>query len=397
MEKRKKKEIVQISNDLNEIRLLGFSATDQNLLMALFMLVQGKSTGALSISYRDLRDICHIDSSMTADDFQNHLDKMSDMLLQCSIRKGDSNSIFKANIFSFFSLSKEKQELKFSVCKDWEYLFNNLQGNFTLFDFMILVKMKSKHSKTLYRMLCQYRGKNGEGWWYVPLEETEGSPGIKALFEIPEYARDKNGNIKKDKDGNPVQYQNKRILDDYIKPAIKEIINEKGFGEIECTAIKAKKHGSPIEGFQFDFKPSKKQKKLSDPLAAWISEVTGLDDESAKIVAKKAKENERDNKFILEAYEIAKCSKPRDLGKLLSSFMDHGFVRSSFDKQGQSEVENRTKKDYNAMVIDELLEEMAEEKECTEPKKPEKLELIEESGIEVEEIPGQLSFFVDGN
>lgn len=147
------------------------------------------------------------------------------------------------NLFTEFAIyvyksSKELESIEMQVNPQFEYILNQLSANFTAFELSEFIALSGKYTKTLYRLLKQYR--------------TTG----KAYFEWEEFCR-----IMDIPEKFAMCDIDKRIL----KPAIKELSKERNlFDQVrvpfknlayEKEKAKGRGRGGKVSGITFTFKP----------------------------------------------------------------------------------------------------------------------------------------------
>lgn len=137
-------------------------------------------------------------------------------------------------LFTTFKIDRKRQLLKISVNKDFKFILNELVKNFTRFDLHEFIKLDSKYSKTLYRLLKQYRS---TGRYEV---------GIEKFKEIMD---------------SPNSYSNKHIMDKIIKASINELNSKSYFQNLTCIPKYAHRRGRPVIGYIFTFTPEICQNK----------------------------------------------------------------------------------------------------------------------------------------
>lgn len=220
-------EIVKYGNTLNSMQFKDFTAMDYNVLMALCHKLRDQGTQELKFTFKELKQLT---------DFGNHsdqafaevLDRMIDKLIKVNATHitGDEKSRFV--LFPTFTTNVVKGTLTVSVNKKFSFLLNELTDNFTRFELREFAQLDGKYSKTLYRILKQYKY---TGWWKPTVEE------LKVVMDIPE------------------SYTNKIIMRDILKPTI-AVLAEK-FNGLTCEPIKAKKRGAPVERYYFTWQAEK--------------------------------------------------------------------------------------------------------------------------------------------
>lgn len=248
-------DIVRYHNDLNKVRIPNISELEQNLLM--LILVEIKNTRAGDIKELDVRTL----QKAFENDFKNNTEIGKYLLsLRDSFFKADFQRIVidrenlvkleTINLFSKFALvydepkDKPKEEwtnfvgLELSVNPEFEYIINELTANFTAFELAEFVGLSGKYTKTLYRLLKQFRSTGRAYFEWEHFKEIMDMPASYAMRDIE-----------------------KRIL----KPALKELTKERTLFDqtripFEKLSYEKKKgngrgRGGNVIGIEFTFKP----------------------------------------------------------------------------------------------------------------------------------------------
>ncbi|EAK4056570.1 replication initiation protein [Campylobacter coli] len=242
-------DMVKYHNDFNKIKLPSFTEIEQDLLCGLMVKLK-EEKGKVTFYPWDLRNI-----------LKSSYDNNSLMEFVSSLKrkffKADFTVIEKTtrgekeveahktiNLFTEFAIyvyesSKDLESIEIQVNPRFEYILNQLTANFTAFELSEFVSLSGKYTKTLYRLLKQYR--------------TTG----KAYFEWEEFCRIMD--IPENKTTGDID---KFIL----KPALKELTKERNlFDQIRVPfknlAYEKEKQkgtrgrGGKVIGITFTFKP----------------------------------------------------------------------------------------------------------------------------------------------
>jgi len=221
-------EIVKYDNKVNSLALSGFSAVELNLFMLLCSKTKDKGQELIELNYRDLKRLLGLEKQSDKY-FHEELYKMSSKMTRINGNFKNDKKFVAFNLFSTFSGDLEEKTLTVRVNVDFEFLLNEITKNFTRFEFAEFVKLESKYSKNLYRLLKQYRK---TGTYRVEADK------FRELMDCPK------------------SYQNMYFMRDCIGVAVKEL-SRGYFKDLQVTPIKAAKRGAPIVAYEFTFKPSK--------------------------------------------------------------------------------------------------------------------------------------------
>lgn len=254
-------DIVKYHNDFNKIKLPSFTEQEQNLLCFLLIKIKEKKDKEMIRIYpKDLygfsdKNLTNREITEILNSFENKFFKADFTII---VKDEIKNLIGKmrVNLFNYFVIwkdFKDKYNMELGMVDSWEefthidievnphfeYLVNELTANFTAFELAEFIALSGKYTKTLYRLLKQYR--------------TTG----KARFEWEEFCKIMD---------IPENYRQIDIDTRILKPAIKELSKERNlfdqmrvpFKNLAYEKEKAKGtrgRGGKVSGIIFTFKP----------------------------------------------------------------------------------------------------------------------------------------------
>ena len=221
-------EIVKYENKLNTLALSGFSAVELNLFMLICAKTKDKGQDLISLKYEDLKKSLGLERQSNKY-FHDELRKMSAKLLKIHCNFNDSKKFVVFNLFSTFIGDLEENSLDVRVNIDFQSLLNEITKEFTRFELSEFVRLESKYSKNLYRLLKQYRK---TGTYRIDAEK------FRELMDCPK------------------SYQNIYFMRDCVNPAVKEL-SQGYFENLKVTPVRSTKRGRPVVAYEFTFKPSK--------------------------------------------------------------------------------------------------------------------------------------------
>lgn len=230
-------EVVKYNNYLNTLRLKGFGHNDLNMFMALCSRMKGKGTEEMNFDFDEIKEITKYTQTSNSV-FINDLRRMNRKLMSINCEIEKENIITAFVLFPTFEIDTLKQTLSVSVNEKFIFVLNDLIGNFTRFELEEFVSLESKYSKSLYRLLKQFRG---TGTLKISVED------FREKMDVPD------------------SYSNKYIMDKIIKPSMTELENV--FKNLICNVIKAKTKGAPVIAYEFTYgkevyeKPKAEEKK----------------------------------------------------------------------------------------------------------------------------------------
>ncbi|MCV3431932.1 replication initiation protein [Campylobacter lari] len=244
-------EIVKYHNDFNKIKLPSFTEQEQNLLCGILTKIKENKTGE-SVKFTSKELLSFSTENLTNKALVGMVTTLREKFFKADftilIEDKERDLIGKEiiNLFQSFKLWYPKDDYEYanlkgvemSVNPRFEYLVNQLTANFTSFELAEFIALSGKYTKTLYRLLKQYRT---TGTAYFEWEE------FKRIMDIPE------------------NYEMHNIDKWVLKPAIKELSKERTlFDQVripfknlafEKKKIKARGRGGKVVGIEFTFKP----------------------------------------------------------------------------------------------------------------------------------------------
>ena len=258
-----KTEIVKYHNDLNKVKLPRFTETEQNILFIILAKLNNKDKLEKTLHNRirifDKDIIKHIDFRMESrEQFTKIVESLREKFFRASFRQIietedeiiDSNFHFfnimdihykKKNIDDGWDDSKIFSYIDLEVNPRFEYLLDELTGKFTVFELAEFISISGKYTKTLYRLLKQYR----------------------QTGKMATYAKDWNGFLEVM--DIPKDYKICNIEQRILNPAIKELTKPRTLFDQERIPFKNLKYekikgagrgqGGKVIGIVFSFEP----------------------------------------------------------------------------------------------------------------------------------------------
>lgn len=218
-------EIVKYDNYMNNISFKRFTTTDFNFLMVLCNKLRDKDIAEIVISFQELKQKTEYKQT-SIDKFVSDLERMNKKLMEITCRLKTESKIIMFVLFPTFEIDLENQLLVVSVNQKFKFILNELIKNFTRFEMNEFVRLDSKYTKNLYRLLKQYRC---TGRYEVNIEK------FRDVMDIPK------------------SYTNRDVMRKVIKVSLQEL--QRYFHNLQCEAKYAHKRGKPVTGYIFTFSP----------------------------------------------------------------------------------------------------------------------------------------------
>ena len=247
-------EIVKYHNDMNKIALAGFNEKELNILFSLIVLSKDKGTTELNVSFEKIRNLCN-DDGKNKKRFIDSLTNVNAKLLQLYYKIETADSILMFTLFNKFKIDLNNDILITKVNDDFYYLLNELVGNFTMFELVDFVNLKSSYSKNMFKLLKQWDTKHK---LEISLEDFRYSLNV------------------------PQSYNSSKLNEKVLKPITEELSNI--FPDFKITK---KKKGVKIIGYIFSW--GQKQHDIETP----EDKIVEISEELSKAFEKASK-----NRFI---------------------------------------------------------------------------------------------------
>lgn len=166
--------LVKYHNDINNIPLRNLSENEINLFFSLIFKAKDQGTNTIKINFSELKKISR--GYRDNERFYKSLEGLSTKLLKIIQRVEVDDKIIMFTIFNRFIIDKKDSILEIKISEDLKYLLNDLD-QYTKFELLELVKLKSSYSKTMFRLLKQISKNN---WRLIKFED------FKRILCIPE-------------------------------------------------------------------------------------------------------------------------------------------------------------------------------------------------------------------
>ncbi|KRN68829.1 replication initiation protein [Carnobacterium maltaromaticum] len=234
-------EIVRYNNVMNDVSFRKFTPIEFDLFFSLCAKMKRLGTETIVLTFDEIKDLIGY-SSRNKERFVADLESMYSKLLNLNFRFEDENIIVRFVLFNRYEIDKKKSTVTIKVNTDFEFILNEITTNFTRYELQSFTELKSSYSKSMYRILMQFRS---TGFYKVTIDE------FKRILDIPESY--KMGNI-----------------DQYIfKPINKELAPLFDYFEIKKIKKKGRGRGGVVSHFEFYFK---EKKNLKVPLHNWTED-----------------------------------------------------------------------------------------------------------------------------
>lgn len=253
----KNKELTQYKNQVNSIPMRKWTAEEMNFFFAVLTKMRDEGTREIHMNKYELAELARYTITHNKR-YHDTMKSLGKKLQSLTYFESTTNSFEMMPFFTKFKarwkndLSDMVLDLK--VNEEFEYILNKWnEGNWTKFMLDEFISIDSTYSKTLFRLLKQWRTK---GKRVFSFEE------FKRLMDIP--------------DSYNVGRINSRIINNGIKDL------EPYFDNLKVKIVKANTRGNPVTGYIFTWKPEKtekwennkhwKKKKRQESVPDWFND-----------------------------------------------------------------------------------------------------------------------------
>lgn len=260
------KEIVKYHNNLNSISMRGRTSEEMNFFFAIISKIRNKGIIEIELSTDEIKEL--IDFRDRNFRWVKILENIANKIMGLRYIEKTDEEIAYFNMFQRFKINIPKKTIQIKVSQDFDYIVNRLTENFTVYELAEFTSLKSTYSKTMYRILKQ--------WRTVGAKEIE----IKIFRELL--------NIPKSYRANDI---NKRV----IAPIKKEL--PQYFVNLKVKAIKANTQGTPIIAYKFTWQPEKVNSWDPNKYPKKAGKKKRYRSKNGSIEAKKFAERAREQRF----------------------------------------------------------------------------------------------------
>ncbi|MCJ8342126.1 MAG: replication initiation protein [Cetobacterium sp.] len=251
--------VVKYNNDMNSVSFGKFKEKELDLFFSICFKVKELGLKEVELSFSELRELSNY-SNRNLDRFIKDLSSTYDKMLALNIQIKYSEIDFeKFNLFDSYKISGTERKISIQVSKKFEYLLNNLIGNYTKFDLIDFVSLKSSYSKNVFKLLKQWE----------TLKQVE--------YNIENF---------KDLLGVPTTYTTAKFNERVLKPIMEEL--PQYFPNLTLEKIKT---GKKVTSLKFIW--SRKAEKIGSPQNDDILDIIEISEELNKTIEKAKK-----NRFI---------------------------------------------------------------------------------------------------
>ena len=243
-------EIANVHNDLIDLPLRKFNASEIDILTAICYKCNEKQTNKVVLPLDEIKKLADY-KNKNNEMFLDDLKKTNSKLMALNFTIGTTREFTQFVLFPTFEVSDSKGTLTVQVHEKFAYLLNNLKNCYTSLELQESSSLKSSYSKGIYKKLREFRNSD-KPFWKVTFDD------FKEYLDIPK------------------SYRMTDINKVVINPALKELSPYFEGLTVEKYSNKKKgQRGRPkIDGFIFSYKAEPKKERIKEPTQESIAKVT---------------------------------------------------------------------------------------------------------------------------
>lgn len=242
------KKITKYKNEVNTIPMREWTVEEMNFFFAILTQLRDERTRKLSLGKRDLAELANY-SIEHNQRYETTIRSLGEKISNLTYWEKSSNSYMSMPLFTYFKATWNDNltelDVKVSVNEEFEYILNQWElGKWTAFDLQEFTEINSTYSKTIFRLLKQWR-KIGRREFKI--DE------FRKLLSVPD------------------SYKNSHINERIIKQTKKDL--EPYFTNLKIKTVKSNTRGTPVTGYIFTWKPEKTSEWIEDKyddIDTWI-------------------------------------------------------------------------------------------------------------------------------
>lgn len=218
-------EVVKYHNDLNTVSMRNWTKEQMNFFFSVVAKTREQGTREVEFTKEQLTSLAQY-SDMHNERFEKTIEDMVLKLSELKYIERTTRSLRVMTLFSLFEVKWTENlseiNIRVKTSEEFEYVLNQLQANFTIWELSQFTKIRSTYAKTMYRLIKQWRT---EGKKEYKLDE------FKQLLAIPKT------------------YSISKIDQVVLAPIKKEL--PAYFKGLKIKKLKSNQKGTPVTGYEF--------------------------------------------------------------------------------------------------------------------------------------------------
>lgn len=232
-------QVTRFKNEVNHIPMRRWSAEEMNFFFAVLTRMRDEKTNLVIMDKYELAELANYTITYNKL-YENTMTNLASKVNDLKYWKKSDNSIVTMPLFTYFKADwtedLSEMTVEIEVNKRFKYILNEWnEGNWTQFMLNEFTAIQSTYSKSLFRLLKQWRTK---GVREFSIDE------FKQLMDVPK------------------SYSSGMITSRIINNSVEDL--QPYFKDLKVKILKSNSRGTPIIGFRFTWKPEKTGTWVSD-------------------------------------------------------------------------------------------------------------------------------------
>ena len=242
-------QVARYKNEVNHIPMRRWSAEEMNFFFAVLTRMRDEDTNLVIMDKYELAELANY-SINSNKSYKSTMSTLANKVGDLKYWKQSSNSLVTMPLFTYFNADWTEDlsdmTVEIEVNKRFKYILNEWnEGNWTQFMLNEFTAIQSTYSKSLFRLLKQWRTK---GVREFSIDE------FKHLMDVPK------------------SYSSGMITSRIINNAVEDL--QPYFKDLKVKILKSNARGTPIIGFKFIWKPEKTGTWVADKYQKPKKEIT---------------------------------------------------------------------------------------------------------------------------
>lgn len=225
--------LIRYNNSMNTVPFGKFKEKELDLFFSICFKLKEQETKELVLNFSELKELSHYENR-NLDRFVKDLKSTYDKMLALNFTIGCSSNFTKFVLFTKYNINSSLRIVSIKVNEEFRYILNELTGNYTKFELMDFVTLKSGYSKNVFKLLKQWEQ---VGKYEITIEE------FRRILDIP------------------IKYRMSEIDKKVLKPVMEEL---------------------PQHFLNLNLQKIKKGRNVSSLLFTWAKGIVILNDEKVK-------------------------------------------------------------------------------------------------------------------
>ncbi len=173
-------EISNQHNDLIDLPLRKFNASEVDILLVLCYKCQEQGSNEVVLTFEQIKKLSHFKGKYKKELIEA-IDNTNKKLIQLNFRIGTETKFTRFVLFPTFEIDGDAETLTVQVHEKFAYLLNNLTENYTSLELQESASLRSAYAKAIYKKLRRFKS---TGLWRITIEDFKDYLDIPKSYKI---------------------------------------------------------------------------------------------------------------------------------------------------------------------------------------------------------------------